>query len=137
MIVKHQRLHWLWQPDSARFYALATQSYVISSTQIHTQEIYEGIGKPAPYEAFVEFGGEDACIIASNGKILTEKLPRNAEGLVYADIDLEKIVDCKYQIDPAGHYSNKTLSMTVNQSPKPVVTFVGQDTDCKIKYDDI
>ena len=66
---------------SARFYALATQSYVISSTQIHTQEIYEKMGRLPAYEGFVEYGGGDACIIGPNGKILTEKLPKNAEGL--------------------------------------------------------
>ncbi|MCD8012175.1 MAG: carbon-nitrogen hydrolase family protein [Lachnospiraceae bacterium] len=125
------------QPNeiSARYYALATQSYVISCTQIHTQEIYEKMGKLPPYEAFVEFGGGDACIIGPNGKILTEKLPRDTEGIVYAQIDLEKIVDCKYQIDPAGHYSNKTLSMTVNRTPCPVVSFIGEPSSSSIKYE--
>lgn len=122
---------------SARFYALATQSYVISSTQIHTHEIYEGIGKIPVYQSFVEFGGGNACIIGPNGKILTEKLPKDAEGIVYADIDLEKIVDCKYQIDPAGHYSNKTLSMIVDQNPRNVVSFIGKEEDTSMKYQDI
>ena len=122
---------------SARFYALATQSYVISSTQIHTQEIYEKMGRLPAYEGFVEYGGGDACIIGPNGKILTEKLPKNAEGLAYADIDLEKIVDCKYQIDPAGHYSNKTLRMLVDQDPQPVVNFAGEEKECSVKYEEL
>ena len=119
---------------SARFYALATQSYVISSTQIHTQEIYEKMGRLPAYEGFVEYGGG---IIGPNGKILTEKLPKNAEGLAYADIDLEKIVDCKYQIDPAGHYSNKTLRMLVDQDPQPVVNFAGEEKECSVKYEEL
>ena len=122
---------------SARFYALATQSYVISSTQIHTQEIYEKMGRLPAYEGFVEYGGGDACIIGPNRKILTEKLPKNAEGLAYADIDLEKIVDCKYQIDPAGHYSNKTLRMLVDQDPQPVVNFAGEEKECSVKYEEL
>lgn len=122
---------------SARFYALATQSYVISSTQIHTQEIYEKMGRLPAYEGFVEYGGGDACIIGPNGKILTEKLPKNAEGLAYADIDLEKIVDCKYQIDLAGHYSNKTLRMLVDQDPQPVVNFAGEEKECSVKYEEL
>ena len=122
---------------SARFYALATQSYVISSTQIHTQEIYEKMGRLPAYEGFVEYGDGDACIIGPNGKILTEKLPKNAEGLAYADIDLEKIVDCKYQIDPAGHYSNKTLRMLVDQDPQPVVNFAGEEKECSVKYEEL
>lgn len=119
---------------SARFYALATQSYVLSCTQIHTEEIYEAIGGLEPYKAFVEYGGGDACIIGPNGKILTEKLPKNAEGIVYADIDLEKIVDCKYQIDPAGHYSNKTLSMNMYCKPDPVVNMIGKQENHHISY---
>ena len=122
---------------SARFYALETQSYVISSTQIHTQEIYEKMGRLPAYEGFVEYGGGDACIIGPNGKILTEKLPKNAEGLAYADIDLEKIVDGKYQIDPAGHYSNKTLRMLVDQDPQPVVNFAGEEKECSVKYEEL
>ena len=127
------------QPNeiSARYYALATQSYVISCTQIHTQEIFEKMGNLKPYDAFVEYGGGDACIIGPNGKILTEKLPRNKEGIVYAEIDLEKIVDCKYQIDPAGHYSNKTLTMTVNRTPSPTVTFIGSGADTSMSYEQL
>lgn len=127
------------QPNeiAARFYALAAQCYVISSTQIHTQEIYEKIGEIPAYKSFVEYGGGDACIIGPNGKILTEKLPRDQEGIVYADLDLEKLVDCKYQIDPAGHYSNKTLSMTVNRTPSPVVSFIGEGADTSLKYSEI
>lgn len=120
---------------SARYYALATQSYVISSTQIHTQEIFEKMGKLPPYDAFVAYGGGDACIIGPNGKILTEKLEPNQEGLVYAEIDLEKIVDCKYQIDPAGHYSNKTLSMTVLKEPHPVCNFIGEETSYALSFE--
>ena len=95
------------------------------------------MGSLPAYEGFVEYGGGDACIIGPNGKILTEKLPKNAEGLVYADIDLEKIVDCKYQIDPAGHYSNKTLRMLVDQDPQPVVNFAGEEKECSVKYEEL
>lgn len=120
---------------AARFYALATQSFVLSCTQIHTQEILEAIGSPAPYRAFVEYGGGDAMIIAPNGKILTERLAPNEEGIVYADIDLQKIVDCKYQIDPAGHYSNKTLTMTVDRRSHAVATFLGEPADTFVSYE--
>ena len=120
---------------AARFYALATQSFVIQSTLIHTAEIDEKMGHLGPYSMFVEYGGGDACIIAPNGKILTEKLPKNAEGLVYAEIDLEKIVDCKYQIDPAGHYSNKTLTMTVDRRSHAVATFRGEEACTCMDYD--
>ncbi|MCI2063119.1 MAG: carbon-nitrogen hydrolase family protein [Eubacteriaceae bacterium] len=127
------------QPNevASRFYAEATQSFVIMSTHINTKEIDDAMGNLPPYSEFVKYGGGDACIIGPNGKILTEKLPRDAEGIVYADIDLQKIVDCKYQIDPAGHYSNKSLTMTFNRRPQPVVNIVGDDPTSPIKYDEL
>lgn len=120
---------------ASRFYALATQSYVLQSTLIHTAEIDEKMGHLGPYSMFVEYGGGNAAIFAPNGKRLTEKLPRDAEGLVYAELDLEKIVDCKYQIDPAGHYSNKTLTMCVDRTSRQPVTYCGEDQTAPVKYD--
>ena len=120
---------------ASRYYALATQSFVIASTLIHTKEIDDMMGNLPPYSAFVEYGGGAAAIFGPNGKQLTEKLPKDAEGLVYAELDLEKLVDCKYQIDPAGHYSNKTLTMTVDRRPKPVATFVGEETVTSMGFD--
>lgn len=122
---------------ATRYYALATQTYVISSTQIHTQEIFEKMDKIAPYDTFVSYGGGNACIVGPNGKILTEKLPRDQEGIVYAEINLEKLVDCKYQIDPAGHYSNKTLTMTMDCSPSPVVNIIGKQSDNSMSFETI
>jgi len=126
---------------SARYYALATQTYVVMATQIHTDEILNKItgatGQGGAYKGLVDYGGGDACIIGPNGRILTEKLPPNQEGIVYADIDLEKLVDCKYQIDPAGHYSNKSLTMNFNRRPQPVVNFFGGDSTDFIPYEDM
>lgn len=120
---------------ASRYYALATQSFVLQCTQIHTQEIYEKMGKLPPYDAFVGYGGGAAAIFGPNGKQLTEKLPRTAEGIVYAELDLQKIVDCKYQIDPAGHYSNRTLGLIMDRRPHPVTQFVGEGRDCGVKFE--
>lgn len=122
---------------ASKFYALATQTYVLQCTLIHTQEIYKKIGKLPPYNLFVEYGGGAAAIFGPNGKQLTEKLPRDAEGIVYADIDLQKIVDCKYQIDPAGHYSNKTLGLVMDRRPHPVTTFIGESAETGMKFEAI
>lgn len=122
---------------SAHYYALATQTFVVSPTQIHTQEIDEAMGHLPPYSAFVEFGGGNACIIAPSGKILTEKLPRNEEGIVYAQIDLLELVDCKYQIDPAGHYSNQGIRMIVDESSHRPTTFTGKSPSQFLSFDDL
>lgn len=85
----------------------------------------------------VATGGGNACIIGPNGKIISNQLPADQEGIVYADIDLEKIIECKYQIDPAGHYSNKSLSMNFNQNPQPPVKKLGSSTDEIITYEEL
>lgn len=122
---------------ASKFYAQVTGSYVLACSQIHTQEIYEGIGKLPPYDAFVEYGGGNAFVVGPNGKIMTEKLAPNEEGIIYADIDLGVIPGLKYEIDPAGHYSNKMLTMTVDKTPKPVTTFIGEGNPKAMKYDEI
>ncbi|WP_238892640.1 carbon-nitrogen hydrolase family protein [Clostridium beijerinckii] len=126
---------------SSQYHALATQSFVIMSTQIHTKEILEKIctvdAQREAYGSLVATGGGNACIIGPNGKIISNQLPADQEGIVYADIDLEKIIECKYQIDPAGHYSNKSLSMNFNQNPQPPVKKLGSSTDEIITYEEL
>lgn len=126
---------------SSKYYALSTQSFVIMSTQVHTNEILEKIGKTEEqrtmYAGLVAAGGGNACIIAPNGKIISNKLPPNEEGIVYADIDLEEIIVCKYQIDPAGHYSNTCLSLNFNQNMADPVKKTGLSRNTKLTYEEI
>jgi cyanide dihydratase len=126
---------------ASKYYALTTQTFVLMSTQIHTQEILEKIcsidGQREAYSGLVASGGGHACIIGPNGKIISNQIPADKEGIVYADIDLEKIIECKYQIDPAGHYSNKSISMNFNQNPQPPVRKFGCFDDLTITYEEL
>lgn len=126
---------------AGKYHALTTQSFVIMSTQIHTQEILEKIcsvdGQRQVYGGLVAAGGGHACIIAPNGKIISNQIPADQEGIVYADIDLEQIIECKYQIDPAGHYSNKSLSMNFNQGPQSPVRKFGSSKDEIMTYEEL
>ena len=40
-------------------------------------------------------GGGRACIIAPSGKVLTDEIPPNKEGIAYAEINLEEIIRFK------------------------------------------
>lgn len=64
-------------------------------------------------------------------------VPAETEGIAYADIDIEKIIEFKYYIDPAGHYSNQSLSMNFNQTPTPVVHKFGDNKNKSITYEEI
>jgi len=126
---------------ASKYYALSTQTFVLMSTQIHNQEILEKIcihaSQREAYSGLVASGGGHACIIGPNGKIISNQIPADQEGIVYAEIDLEEIINCKYQIDPAGHYSNKSLSMNFNQSPQSPVKKLGLSIEEIITYEEL
>lgn len=54
-------------------------------------------------------GGGCACIIAPDGRKLTEDLGEEEEGLVIADIDITEILKVKTMLDVHGHYSRPDL----------------------------
>jgi aliphatic nitrilase len=55
-------------------------------------------------------GGGFARIFAPDGRELGEALPEDAEGLVYADLDLGLISLAKAAADPAGHYGRPDVT---------------------------
>ncbi|KAL4934222.1 carbon-nitrogen hydrolase [Aspergillus undulatus] len=54
-------------------------------------------------------GGGCACIIAPDGRKLTQGLGEEEEGLVIADLDFEEIKKVKAMLDVHGHYSGPDL----------------------------
>lgn len=77
------------------------------------------------------------AIIGPDGNPISEYVPSGKEGLAIAEIDLEKIIDYKYLMDPAGHYSNQSLSMNFNRNPNPVVRFFGDGKQKTISYEEM
>ena len=54
-------------------------------------------------------GGGCACIIAPDGRKLTEDLSEEEEGLLIADLDFNEILKVKAMLDVHGHYSRPDL----------------------------
>ncbi|KAF4965626.1 hypothetical protein FSARC_6613 [Fusarium sarcochroum] len=54
-------------------------------------------------------GGGCACIIAPDGRIITQDLGEEEEGLVIADLDMDEIPKVKAMLDVHGHYSRPDL----------------------------
>jgi nitrilase len=50
----------------------------------------------------------NSCILAPNGKILSGPLEAE-EGILYADIDLNQIIEAKRMFDSVGHYSRPDI----------------------------
>lgn len=119
----------------ARYYALATQTFTIMTSQIYTQEMVDMIAENDFQRNFMQLGGGCTQIIGPNGMPIAGPLDPNEEGIVYADIDLAQLSGFKYLADPAGHYSVPSLSMNFDQSPAPVVRKSGEPADDHIAFE--
>ena len=61
-------------------------------------------------------------IFGPDGRPLAEPLREDAEGIIYADIDLAMISIAKSAADPVGHYSRPDVTrLLLNTDPNPVV----------------
>lgn len=92
-------------------YAVESTTYVLHSTSVCTQKgiavlkTQNGLSCRQP-------GGGHSCVIGPDGRRLTEPLgdgSPDTEGIVYADLDLTKIVATKGFLDTIGHYSRSDL----------------------------
>ncbi|KAF4342760.1 aliphatic nitrilase [Fusarium beomiforme] len=54
-------------------------------------------------------GGGSSAIFGPDGRILTEDMPENEEGILYATLDLDEILRCKSFVDVCGHYSRPDM----------------------------
>ncbi|KAF4995939.1 hypothetical protein FGRMN_4793 [Fusarium graminum] len=99
-------------------YAIESQSFVLHATSIMGEtgiaamRTEEGVMMGTP-------GGGSSAIFGPDGRILTQDMPENEEGIIYATIDMDDILKCKSFIDVCGHYS------------RPEMLWLGVDRDVK------
>ncbi len=94
-------------------YAAEAQAFVIAATLVITDEMHDVMGSDDMQRSLLETGGGQAMIYGPDGRPLADKLPHDAEGLVYADIDLSLIAYAKAAGDPAGHYARPDVAYVV------------------------
>lgn len=78
------------------------------------------------------YGGDEdwmsrgnTTIVAPGGSIVAGPLI-GEEGILYADLDLDRVVRAKRQFDPVGHYARSdVLRLVVDTTPRPAVHHVG------------
>ncbi len=62
------------------------------------------------------------AIYGPDGKHLAGPMDPNEEGMVIAEIDIEKIIEQKLQHDIAGHYNRfDVLSLNLNRRPQRAI----------------
>lgn len=86
-------------------YALEGQCFVIASDMVITDEIRNAVCQTEEQKGLMALGGGCSRIYGPDGSQISEDLPADQEGIVYADIDLNMIHIARAAADPAGHYS--------------------------------
>lgn len=94
-----------------RVYAVEGQCFVVAPCSVVSKEMIEILCGDDPVKRqLLQQGGGFTTIFGPDGRLLHEPLPEDAEGLVYADIDLGVISLAKAVADPAGHYSRPDVT---------------------------
>ena len=109
---------------ASQTYALEGGAFVITSSQIMSEEGARvfAVANEGTCPVYTG-GGGFARIYGPNSGLISELMPPNEEGIVYADIDLSRIDLAKNMLDPAGHYARPdVLRLVFNPSPSLPVT---------------
>jgi cyanide dihydratase len=121
---------------AAQYYSIATQSYSLMTSQIITQEMVDHLCINDEQREMFQLGGGCTQIISPEGETISNIVPKDEEGIAYAELDLELIVFCKYAYDSAGHYSKPgVLSLNFNREPQPAVKKLGEESRKILSYE--
>lgn len=123
---------------ASRIYAVEGQCFVLAPCATVSAEMLDLLCGDDPVKRqLLLAGGGFACIFAPDGQLMHEPLAEDAEGLVYADLDLGMISLAKAAADPAGHYARPDVTrLLLDRTPGDRVvlrrrqpTEVSQDAD--------
>ena len=119
---------------ASRLYAVEGQCFVLAPCGVVSPAMIELMCGADPMKNQLLLpGGGFARAYAPDGRELGEALPEDAEGLVYADLDLGFISLAKNAADPAGHYSRPDVTRLLFDSSRhePVVRMAASESPVK------
>ncbi|KAJ5681340.1 uncharacterized protein N7477_001280 [Penicillium maclennaniae] len=92
----------------AQTYAVESQSFVLHTTAVLSQR---GIDLMNTQDGSImnRPGGGGSAIFGPDGRQLTTDHPETEETILYATLDLNKILQCRAFVDVCGHYSRPDL----------------------------
>jgi nitrilase len=110
-------------------YAVEGQCYVIAPCATISEALVDAICDTPDKRDLIRAGGGHARIYGPDGRLLSEILPEDQEGLVYAEIDLDMIPLAKAAADPAGHYARPDATrLLLSRSAGNPVEYMDMET---------
>jgi aliphatic nitrilase len=101
----------------SRVYAAEGQCFVLAACALISPEMIDLLAETPEHHALIAAGGGHSRIFGPDGNSLCEPLPPDAEGLLYAEIDLDAIAIAKCFADPVGHYARPDVTqLLLNRS---------------------
>lgn len=124
---------------ASQYYASTVGTFVLMCSSPNDAETRDILTADNPeLETYFDLGCGHAGIINTAGKYLTDIIPHDQEGIMYAELDLSEIIEFKYLMDCSGHYSKSSVAQIIyNQEPQDAVRFVGKPKEMFIPFDSL
>ncbi|KAL7793768.1 carbon-nitrogen hydrolase [Trichoderma ceciliae] len=105
----------------SRTYAMESGTFVLHCTSVITESAIKTLGT-AGGALMSSPGGGHSTIFGPDGRRITDLIPEETEGIIYANLDMDELVMNKMFADCTGHYSRPDLLwLGVSQEIKPVI----------------
>ncbi|NUL03026.1 carbon-nitrogen hydrolase family protein [Streptomyces lunaelactis] len=115
---------------ASQIYAVEGQVFVLAPGSLIGDAAFDLFCDTPVKQQLLQRGGGFAQIYGPDGSPLAEPLPEDAEGILYADIDLAAITIAKAAADPVGHYSRPDVTrLLLNQTQQRPVEHTTPSTE--------
>ena len=118
-------------------YAAEGQCYFLAPCGVISDEMVQLMADTPLNQELLPRGGGHAMIFGPDGAPMCDYMDDDAEGLLYADIDLGAIAIAKSFADPAGHYSRPDVTrLLLNTTPVAPVEYLNEPADGEVEMED-
>lgn len=110
---------------ASQVYAGEGGAFVLAATTVTGPAGMELFDQSAGQRALLGGGGGGCSrVYGPDGRVLTEPIPEDQEGIAYAEIDLSLIPMSKMAADPTGHYARADVTrLIVDHTPRRAVEY--------------